>query len=64
MLSRREFLATSALAPLSLSAAENIPVGLELFSVRDDLARDLPGTLGAVARMGYTVVTNVAVYSS
>lgn len=30
-----------------------IPVGLQLFSVRDDLAKDLPGTLAAVAKMGY-----------
>jgi sugar phosphate isomerase/epimerase len=30
-----------------------IPVGLELYSVREDCARDLPGTLAAVAKMGY-----------
>jgi sugar phosphate isomerase/epimerase len=30
-----------------------IPIGLELYSVREDCARDLPGTLAAVARMGY-----------
>ncbi len=30
-----------------------IPIGLQLFSVREDLARDLPGTLAAVAKMGY-----------
>lgn len=30
-----------------------IPIGLELYSVRDDLARDAYGTLKAVAKMGY-----------
>ena len=33
-----------------------IPIGLQLYSVRDDCARDLPGTLEAVAKMGYTGV--------
>ncbi len=32
------------------------PVGLELYSVRDDLAKDLNGTVTAVAKMGYQVV--------
>ena len=30
-----------------------IPFGLQLYCVRDDCARDLPGTLSAIARMGY-----------
>jgi sugar phosphate isomerase/epimerase len=30
-----------------------IPIALQLFSVRDDCARDLSGTLAAVAKMGY-----------
>ena len=30
-----------------------IPVALQLYSVRKDCARDLPGTLEAVAEMGY-----------
>jgi len=33
-----------------------IPVGLQLYSIRDDCARDLPGTLAAVAKMGYAGV--------
>ncbi|MCB0092106.1 MAG: TIM barrel protein [Caldilineaceae bacterium] len=33
-----------------------IPVGLQLYSVRHDLARDVAGTLQAVANMGYTGV--------
>lgn len=30
-----------------------IPIGLQLYSVREDCARDLPGTLAAIAQMGY-----------
>lgn len=34
-------------------AARRIPVALQLFSVRQQLAADLPGTLAAVAKLGY-----------
>jgi len=33
-----------------------IPIGLQLYSVREDCARDLAGTLAAVAKMGYAGV--------
>ncbi|MDI1249734.1 MAG: sugar phosphate isomerase/epimerase [Lacunisphaera sp.] len=39
-----------------------IPVGLELYAVRGELARDLPGTLRQVAGMGYTAVEFYAPY--
>jgi sugar phosphate isomerase/epimerase len=57
-ISRRSFLALSAAAPLAFTtlAAKSVPVGIELFSVRDELAKDLPGTVRAVAKMGYEVV--------
>jgi sugar phosphate isomerase/epimerase len=38
------------------AAAKRLPVGLELYSVRDQLAKDLMGTVRAVAGMGYEVV--------
>ena len=38
------------------------PIGLELYSVRTELARDLPGTLAKVASMGYEVVEFYAPY--
>lgn len=38
------------------AGAKKYPVGLELYSVRGELARDLPNTLKAVAKMGYEVV--------
>lgn len=58
MISRRGFLAATAAAPLALAspAGKQIPIGLELYSVRDELAKDLPGTVRAVAKMGYEVV--------
>ncbi len=63
-LSRRSFLtlaASASAASLAFSsfpafAAKRVPVGLELYSVRDELAKDLPGTVRAVAKMGYEVV--------
>jgi sugar phosphate isomerase/epimerase len=40
----------------AVARPRRLPVGLELYSVRDELAKDLPGTLRAVARIGYEVV--------
>ncbi len=63
-LSRRSFLAMSAMLPLSLHAfaANSIPVGLELYSVRNALQGDLTGTVRAVAQMGYQCVEFYAPY--
>jgi sugar phosphate isomerase/epimerase len=63
-LSRRSFLALSAAAPLVPGLAQNkkIPVGLELFSVRDELQKDRNGTITAVAKMGYEVVEYFSPY--
>ena len=59
-LSRREFLGAAAVAPFAASALsafrQTVPVGLELYSVRHELAKDLPGTVTAVAKLGYQVV--------
>jgi len=59
--SRRSMLALAAAAPL-LAKKLRIPVGLELFSVRDDLKKDLMGTVRAVAKMGYEDVEFYAPY--
>jgi sugar phosphate isomerase/epimerase len=51
------------MAPLALKAAgNNIPVGLELYSVRVEMAKDLTATVTAVAKMGYQVVEFFAPY--
>ena len=55
-LCRRHFLAAAAGLPAAtaaLQAARRIPVALELFSLRQDAAKDLPATLAAIAKMGY-----------
>ncbi len=59
--SRRSMLALAAAVPL-LAKKPHIPVGLELYSVRDDLKKDLMGTVRAVAKMGYEDVEFYAPY--
>jgi sugar phosphate isomerase/epimerase len=54
--SRRSFLALMAAAPLAARANTHIPLGLELYSVRHDLEKDLMGTVKGVAKMGYECV--------
>jgi sugar phosphate isomerase/epimerase len=58
-ISRRTFMAMAGAIPLALSAqsgTRKIPVGIELYSVRDELAKDMSGTLRTVAKQGYEVV--------
>lgn len=67
-ISRREFLKASvataafaATAPANLFAGgdyggNKIPFALQLYSVRDDCAKDLVGTVTAVSKMGYKAV--------
>lgn len=64
--SRRHFLGLAAIAPFAvrLEAATQIPIGLELYSVREALHKDLTGTLQAVAKMGYQCVEFYAPYYS
>jgi sugar phosphate isomerase/epimerase len=64
LLSRRSFLAISAVMPwvLSARAAKSIPTGLELYSVREGLKKDPEGTVRAVAQMGYQGVEFYAPY--
>jgi len=63
-LSRRSFLAFSATLPWALSARDSgsIPVGLELYSVRNELKKDADATVRAVAQMGYQGVEFYAPY--
>ncbi|WP_394796663.1 sugar phosphate isomerase/epimerase family protein [Armatimonas sp.] len=46
------------------SFMKHIPLGLELYSVRDALAKDLMGTVRAVAKLGYEVVEFYSPYQS
>lgn len=68
-LTRRSFLAASVGAALTVAGsaeakARKIPVGLELYSVRDELGKDLMGTVRAVAKQGYDVVEFYSPYMS
>jgi sugar phosphate isomerase/epimerase len=62
--SRRRFLASAAAAPLALAApaGKSIPIGIELYSVRDEMAKDTLATVRAIARMGYEVVEFYSAY--
>jgi len=67
-MSRRSFMALSATLPWAFrgfagaATSGSIPVGLELYSVRDALKQDPEGTLRAVAQMGYQAVEFYAPY--
>ena len=63
-LSRRHFLALSVALPWALQgrASTTIPVGLELYSVRNELQKNPEATVRAVAQMGYQVVEFYAPY--
>ena len=71
LITRRSFLAavcavaTAGSAPSGASRRpRKLPIGLELYSVRDQLAKDLTGTVTAVAKMGYEVVEFYAPYAA
>lgn len=57
---RSAFGALAARAPLS--AGKGIPVGVQLYSVRELAAKDLPGVLEAIGRMGYKGVEFAGYY--
>lgn len=61
-LSRRTLLALAAAAPLAAAKRKRVPVGLELYSVREELKKDLMGTVRGVAKMGYECVEFYAPY--
>lgn len=57
-ITRRSWTACAAGAAFAeaLAAKKRVPVGIELYSVRDELAKDLMGTVRTVAKMGYEVM--------
>jgi sugar phosphate isomerase/epimerase len=63
-LSRRSFLALTAAAPLASAAFKRVPIGLELYSVRDELQKDLMGTVREVGKLGYDGVEFFSPYYS
>jgi sugar phosphate isomerase/epimerase len=68
--SRRSFLTLAGAASASLAlgtlptlAAKRVPIGIELYAVRDELQKDLMGTVRAVAKLGYQVVEFYSPYT-
>lgn len=74
---RRFFIRNSAVAGVSLALAarcaerfaeaaqtygKKIPIGLQLYSVRNEAAKDAPGTIHAVGKMGYKGVEFAGYY--
>jgi sugar phosphate isomerase/epimerase len=60
-------LSRAASSPAAAAGAINrkkIPIGLELYSVRGELQKDLPNTLRTVAKQGYEVVEFFSPYVS
>ena len=62
--SRRVFVGALAASPLAFAAGSDkrIPIGLELYSVRNQLKENLTATIEAVAKMGYECVEFYAPY--
>ncbi len=54
----------AAIPAVSAIKPKHMPIGLELYSVRDTLATDLMGTVRAVAKLGYEVVEFYSPYYS
>lgn len=65
-LSRRSFFAAAGAAALtpSVFGKKKIPVGLEMYSVRTEMAKDIFVPVKAVAKMGYEVVEFYGPYMS
>jgi sugar phosphate isomerase/epimerase len=61
---RRSFLAAASAAPLAFAQKKTVPVGIELYSVRDEMTRDTLATVKAIAKMGYQVVEFYGPYYS
>ncbi len=55
-ISRREAVAGLLAAPVALAQGKNLPIGLQLFTLRNELEKDVPGTLRQVAAIGYKYV--------
>jgi sugar phosphate isomerase/epimerase len=55
---------SAADTPAPAPTTKKIPIGLELYSVRTELMRNLPDTLRTVAKQGYEVVEFYAPYAT
>jgi len=71
VVSRRDFLGLGAatlaaggrLLGAEAEAAKKIPIGLQLYTLRREAGKDLPGTIAAVAKAGYKAVEFAGYYN-
>lgn len=63
-MTRRGLLAAGAASLLPVKAAANVEVGVELYSVRNEMSKDLMGTVREVAKIGYKGVEFYGPYFS
>jgi sugar phosphate isomerase/epimerase len=74
MISRRDFLRNSALGVTAVATTTQVPdelraspggkpIGLQLYTVRNELQKDLPGTIKQVAAIGYKEMELFDLYS-
>jgi sugar phosphate isomerase/epimerase len=65
-MNRRSFLANTIGATASVALAsgqkKSVPIGLEMYSVRGEMGKDLMGSVRTVAKMGYQVMEFYAPY--
>jgi len=64
MISRRSLLALAGAAPLLRAGRKRYPVGLEMYSVRTEMEKDLEGAIRKVAGMGFEDVEFYSPYYS
>jgi len=68
VLTRRDFLAVGAASLaaggrlLAAEAGKKVPIGLQLYTLRREAGKDLPGTIAAVAKAGYKAVEFAGYY--
>ncbi len=61
-MTRRELLAIAAASPFLSAAGKRIPIGLELYSVRHEMDKNVEATVQTVAKMGYQDVEFYGTY--
>lgn len=73
MLNRRDFIRSTAVGAATLVGGSGLtrnlfanpygkPIGLQLYTLRDELEKDVPGTIKKVAAIGYKEVETYALY--
>ena len=56
MITRRQLLVSTALAPLTAARPLGLPLGFQVYPIRQALAKDFDGTLREMASLGYRTV--------